>query len=139
MNEYRWVELTIGLSAEFEVELTGEMMDQFAAVSGDYNPLHMDEQFAKDSAFPGRVAFGLLTSSFYSRLAGMYLPGKYALLHGIDIEFKSPAFPGDRLTVSGQISFLNDAYHRLELKARIVNQAGKVISKASIRAGLNER
>jgi len=138
MNDYRWADLSVGLSAEFEVELTGGMMEQFAGISGDYNPLHMDDQFARDSAFSGRVAFGLLTSAFYSRLVGMHLPGKRALLHGIDIEFKSPAFPGDRLTVAGQVSFLNDAYHRLELKARILNQAGKVISKATIRAGLHE-
>jgi len=139
MNEYTWAELSVGMSAKFEVVLSGAMMDQFAELSGDFNPLHMDEEFARDSAFPGRVAFGMLTSSFYSTLVGMHLPGKHALLHGIDLEFKSPAFPGDTLTVSGQISFLNDAYHRLELKARIVNQAGKVISKASIRAGLHER
>jgi len=139
MTEYRWADLTLGLSAEFQAELTGAMLDQFAALSGDVNPLHMDEEFARAAGFPGRVAFGLLTSSLYSRLVGMHLPGKFALLHGLDIELKAPAFPGDRLTVSGQVSFLNDAYRRLEIKARIVNQDGKLISKAAIRAGLHER
>jgi acyl-CoA thioesterase FadM len=68
----------------------------------------------------------------------MHLPGKHALLHGIDLEFKSPAYIGDRLSVSGEIVYLNDAYHRLEVKARIVNQDGKIISKATIRVGLHE-
>jgi len=69
---------------------------------------------------------------------GVYLPGKCALLHGIDVEFKLPAYIGDRLTVSGEVVFLNDAYRRLELKARIRNQAGNVISKAAILAGVRE-
>lgn len=137
MNDFVWSDLKIGMSAQFEVELTAAMMDSFAIISGDINPLHQDEQFAKRSGFPGKVVFGMLTSSFYSALAGIYLPGSRALLHGIDIDFKSPAFVGDQLTITGEISFLNDAYHRVEIKAKIQNQAGKVISKANIRAGLH--
>jgi acyl dehydratase len=138
MNEYRWPDLAVGTHAAFEVEVTAEMLHGFAAVSGDYNPLHMDAAFAKASGFSGQVVFGMLTASFYSRLIGMHLPGKHALLHGIDLEFKSPAYIGDRLSVSGEIVYLNDAYHRLEVKARIVNQDGKIISKATIRVGLHE-
>jgi 3-hydroxybutyryl-CoA dehydratase len=136
MNDYQWEDLTVGMSAHFDVEVTSEQMLAFAVLSGDTNPLHVDEAFARSSGFPGRVVFGLLTSSFYSRLVGVYLPGKRALLDGIDVEFKSPAFVGDRLTVSGEIAFLNDTYHRLELKARIRNADGKLISKATIRAGV---
>lgn len=137
MIDYQWGDLALGISAQFDVLLTSEMLTAFAALSGDVNPLHTDEQFARDAGFPGRVVFGMLTSAFYSRLVGMYLPGKRALLHGIDLEFKAPAFVGDTLTVSGKISFLNEAYQRLELKARILNQEGKLISKATIRAGLH--
>lgn len=137
MNDYQWGDLALGISAQFDVLLTSEMLTAFAALSGDVNPLHTDEQFARDAGFPGRVVFGMLTSAFYSRLVGMYLPGKRALLHGIDLEFKAPAFVGDTLTVSGKISFLNEAYQRLELKARILNQEGKLISKATIRAGFH--
>jgi len=138
MNEYRWPDLAVGASAAFDVVVTEEMLDGFAAISGDHNPLHMDAAFGQASGFSGRVVFGLLTASFYSQLIGIHLPGKHALLHGIDVEFKSPAYIGDRLSVSGEIIYLNDAYHRLEVKARIVNQNGKVVSKATIRAGLHE-
>jgi acyl dehydratase len=138
MNDYRWSDLVMGMAAQFEVELTAEMMTCFAALSGDVNPLHLDDELAKAAGFQSRVAFGLLTTSFYSRLVGVYLPGKCALLHGIDVEFKLPAYIGDRLTVSGEVVFLNDAYRRLELKARIRNQAGNVISKAAILAGVRE-
>ena len=138
MNELRWPDLKVGTAAGFEVMITPTLMDNFAAVSGDYNPLHMDSVFAATCGFPTRVAFGMLTASFYSQLVGMYLPGKYALLHGIDLEFKSPAFSGDRLTVSGEIVYLNEAYRRLDLKARTVNQNARTISKAVIRVGLND-
>ena len=138
MNDYRWNDLATGMAAQFEVELSAEMMSGFATISGDVNPLHADEEFAKAAGFPSRVAFGLLTTSFYSRLVGVYLPGKRALLHGIDVEFRLPAYIGDRLSVSGEVVFLNEAYRRLELKARIRNQAGNVISKAAILAGVRE-
>jgi 3-hydroxybutyryl-CoA dehydratase len=138
MNHFAWEDLKIGMSAQFDVVLTREMMDSFEAISGDVNPLHRDEHFASRAGFPGRVAFGMLTSAFYSQLVGVHLPGLRALLHGIDLDFKSPAFVDDKLSVSGEITFLNEAYHRVELKASIRNQDGKVISKATIRAGLHE-
>jgi 3-hydroxybutyryl-CoA dehydratase len=139
MNEYRWSDLGLGLKAEFDAEISETAMRGFAEISGDSNPLHLDEDFARQSGFRGRVAFGLLASSFYSRLVGVYLPGKYALLHGIDVEMKAPAFVGDRLKVMGEITHLSDPYKRLEIKAAIVNGEGKTISKAKIRAGVHER
>jgi 3-hydroxybutyryl-CoA dehydratase len=139
MNEYRWSDLGLGLKAEFEAEISETAMRGFAEISGDNNPLHLDEDFARQSGFRGRVAFGLLASSFYSRLVGVYLPGKWALLHGIDVEMKAPAFVGDRLTVRGEITHLSDSCRRVEIKAAIVNGEGKTISKAKIRAGVHER
>jgi 3-hydroxybutyryl-CoA dehydratase len=139
MNEYRWTDLTLGMSARFEAAITDEAMQRFAALSGDVNPLHVDEAFAQRSGFPGRVAYGLLTSSFYSTLVGMYLPGRWALLHGLDIELKSPAFIGDVLTISGEITHLSDAFKRMDIKASVVNERGRTISKATIRAAVHER
>lgn len=137
MNAYRWDDLVVGLRHELTVVLTAEMFAAFAALSGDTNPLHVDADYARGAGFPGPVAFGLLTSSFYSQLVGVYLPGKYALLHGIDVDFVTPAFVGDTLLVSGEITYLTDAYHRVELRGRITNQAGKTVSKAKIRVGLH--
>jgi|SRR6185369_1502240 len=138
MTDRRWSDLALGDKASFDVQVSAEMLDCFARVSGDHNPLHMDDTFAVALGFAGRVAFGMLTASFYSRLVGMHLPGKHALLHGVDLEFKSPAYIGDVLTVAGEVVFLNDAYRRLEIIAHIVNQHGKMISKANIRVGVHE-
>jgi len=138
MNAYRWADLAEGLSAEFEVELTRAMLDDFVQLSGDDNPLHTDDEFAKRAGFAGVVAHGMLTSALYSRLAGVHLPGKFCLLHGIDLEFVKPSFAGDRLRVSGKIIYLNQAYQRAEIKAQIQNGKGELISKAKIRVGLHE-
>jgi 3-hydroxybutyryl-CoA dehydratase len=65
----------------------------------------------------------MLTSSLYSRLVGVYLPGKYALLQGIDLDFSSPCHAGERLHVAGEVVFLNEAYQRFEIKATIRKDA----------------
>ena len=137
MNDYRWEDLPLGLSARFEAGIGEQSMRLFGELSGDVSPIHLDDAFARQRGFPGRVAFGMLTSSFYSTLVGVYLPGRWALLHGLDIELKAPAFVGDRLTIGGEIVHRTEAYRRLEIKASIVNEAGKVISKAKIRVGVH--
>jgi acyl dehydratase len=71
-------------------------------------------------------------------MVGVYLPGRSALLHGIDIDFRSPAFVGDTLTVSAEIVQLNAPYRRANLKASIINQNGMLISSAKIRVGVRE-
>ena len=136
MKRYQLIDLRVGTQEVFEVEITLEMLDQFAELSGDVNPLHMDEVYAKKRGFKGRVAFGLLTSSLYSRLAGVYLPGENCLLQGIDVKFLKPVFAGDQLAVSGKVSYINEAYGQIEIKAQIVNQEGVKISTAKIKAGV---
>jgi len=136
MNCYQWSDLRVGLSDAFEVRLTPDMMKAFASISGDTNPLHCDRQFAIQHGFSDTVAYGQLTSAFYSQLVGVYLPGRYALLHGIDIDFVSPAYPGDILNVSGEISYLNDAFRRIEIRANIKKRGEKIVSKAKLRVGL---
>ena|SRR5580658_2614896 len=137
MMEYRWNDLYIGLRHEFDATFSDEQATSFAALSGDINPLHVDKDYAIRAGFPGPVLFGMLTSSLYSRLVGVYLPGKFALLQGIRIDFISPCFAGDRLHVVGEVVFLSEAYQRLEIKATIQNGDGKLVSKALIKAGFH--
>ena len=139
MNAFRWADLREQQSEQFEVVLTDAHLDAFRALSGDTNPLHHDAEFARGAGHRDRVIFGMLTSSFFSRLVGVYLPGRFAVLHGIDIDFTAPAFVGDRLRVSGEIVFLSEATRRIELRAKIHNQDDKLLSKAKIRVGLHEQ
>ena len=137
MNTYRWEDMAIGLKQSFEAVFTEEMMHGFAAISGDHNPLHVDVNYALTHGYPSPVVFGLMSSSLYSRLVGMYLPGQFALLQGIDIDFSAPCFAGETLMVEGEVSFLNEAYHRFEIRGRIRKVDRKLVSKSTIRVGFH--
>jgi 3-hydroxybutyryl-CoA dehydratase len=138
MNEYRWEELTVGLAHDFEATFTEEMAQDFARISGDVNPLHVDREYAVSAGFPSPVLFGMLTSSLYSKLVGVYLPGKYALLEGIDLDFNAPVFAGEKLLVHGEIVFKSESYRRMEIKANIRKEDRKLVSKALIRVGMHD-
>jgi 3-hydroxybutyryl-CoA dehydratase len=136
MNNYQWHDLSVGLKHQFQASITEQLMAHFLLDSGDCNPLHVDAAYAEKHGFKGRVAYGLLTSSFYSTLVGIHLPGKFCLLHGIDIAFISPVYISDQLTVSGEITYLNDAYQQAQISAEIVNISGEMVSKAKIKVGI---
>ena len=136
MNQYTFEELEVGMKACFTVTVTEEMMKSFRRLSGDGNPLHCDEDYAIASDFPGRVVYGMLTASFYSTMAGVYLPGQRAILQGVDSKFRSPVYIGDTLTVTGKIAEKNDTFRLITVKAEITNQSGKKVSKATLQVGV---
>lgn len=136
MNHYTLAEMTPGLTEQFTVTVTPEMMDAFAALTGDCSPIHMDEDYAKGRGYPGRVVYGMLGASFFSTLAGVYLPGEHCLLHGVECKFARPIFIGDTLTVSGTVTHVSEAFSEVEIKAVITNQDGKKVTRGIIKAGL---
>jgi len=138
MNEYRFEHISVGLQAAFDVLITADAVQAFAALSGDYNPLHTDSNFAKQRGYASEVVFGMLISSYLSRLVGMYLPGKHALLHGVDVKFLKPNYVGDLLTIRGEVTYINEAYKQLEIAATVSNQRGETVCKAKIKAGCHE-
>ena len=137
MNEYTYDLIEIGLKESFSKEITKEMEDSFREISGDENPLHKDDDFATTvggGKFKSHVAFGMLTASLYSTIAGMYLPGKYSLIHSLeDISFMQPVFAGDTLTVTGEVIDKNDALKLIMLKVSIKNQNNKTVSRAKMK------
>lgn len=136
MNHYRLADLTPGVTESFTVTITEEMMTQFYAITGDNSPIHMDADYAAGRGYPGRVVYGMLGASFLSTLAGVYLPGEHCLLHGVDLKFAKPIFIGDTLTVTGVVDEVNDTFREITIKASIVNQDGKKVTRAVIRAGV---
>lgn len=127
-----------GVTHEFEVLLTEQHMQQFLNISGDINPMHIDTEFAMSRQMNGRVVYGMLTSSFYSTLIGVYMPGKYALLHSIDIQFLKPVYIGDILKIVGEISEVNNIFNQVSIKASITNQHNVKVSRAKIKVGVLE-
>lgn len=136
MNECSYEDISIGQEASFSRTITAEMMDSFLLLSGDENPLHADEAFAKGKGFPERVVYGMLTASLYSCLAGMHLPGKNCLLQSVHADFLHPVFLGDTLTVNGEITEKTDSVRQIVIRAVIRNQDGKKVSRAKIEAGV---
>ena len=137
MNEYIYKELDIGHCESFSKIITVEMENAFRTITGDENPLHIDDDYAFEISggkFQSHVAFGMLTASLYSTLAGMYLPGRYSLIHSIEkIEFRKPVFVGDLLIVSGTIKEKQDDLCLIIIDASIRNQDNKIVSKALIK------
>lgn len=136
MNHYTLAEMTPGLSESFTVTVTEEMMARFEAITGDVSPIHMDAEYAQKRGYPGRVVYGMLGASFFSTLAGVYLPGEHCLLHGVECKFAKPVFIGDTLTITGTVVNVSEAVAEAEIKAVITNQDGKRVTRGIIKAGL---
>lgn len=135
-NSYTFDEMTEGLTAQFTVTVTEEMMAQFYAITGDRSPIHMDADYAAGRGFPGRVVYGMLGASMVSTLAGVYLPGEHCLLHEVDSKFAKPVFIGDVLTVSGKVTERNETFREVTVKYNITNQDGKKVTRGLYKAGL---
>ena len=136
MNSYKFVDINVGLEESFSARVNSEKLDKFLKISGDVNPLHTDAEYSKSKGFSDRVVYGMLTSSFFSTLVGVYLPGKYCILQGVDIQFSKPVYIDDILTITGKVIYINEAYKQLEIKAVIINQDNKKVSKATIKVGV---
>ena len=137
MNEYTIEEIQVGMSASFKKLITKEMEDSFRVITGDENPLHKEDDFALEISggnINGHAAFGMWTASFYSTVAGMYLPGKYSLIHSFDeISFMKPVFVGDELTVNAEVIDKDEALKMIRLKIIIKNQDNKKVSRAKMK------
>ncbi len=132
MNTYTYDEIEVGQAESFTVTVTEDMLSSFKAITGDNNPLHNNEDFARAKGQPGRVAYGMLTASFLSTLAGVYLPGERSLIQQVEIKFAKPVYIGDTLTVTGQVAEKNDTVQRIELKVTITNQEGAKVLRGKM-------
>ena len=103
-------ELSIGMEAAFERRVTEALIDLFAEVSGDTNPVHLDEDYAAKTRFKGRIAHGLLTASFVSTVLGTKLPGAGSIYLHQDLVFRAPVRIDDVVTARVQVTKIN--WHR---------------------------
>ena len=124
---YSFNEIKIGLEHHFEISINEKLEEDFAQISGDFNPLHMDEQYAKKTKFGKRVCHGMLLGSFFSRLIGMYLPGKNALYFSQNLNFIEPCFIGDIVIVKGKITDKSEATKMIKIETTIKNDTGKIL------------
>ena len=123
LSEYTFDEIEIGLTKQFQITITESMIDDFAKISGDYNPLHMDEKFAQSRDFTKRVCHGMLLGSLFSRLVGMYIPGKHGLYFSQTLNFVNPTIVDDTVTVTGKVISKSESTKIIELKTTIKNSS----------------
>lgn len=106
-------DLQIGQSAELTRHVDDAAVRAFAEVSGDFNPLHLDEEYARRTPFRGRIAHGALIASFLSGVLGNELPGPGAIFVRMDIGFQRPVRIGDTLVAKATVQ-------AIDFKTRIV-------------------
>ena len=114
--------ISVGYSKEFQIKIDSEMLRNFANISGDFNPLHIDPDYAKTTQFKQQVCHGMLLSSYFSKLIGMHIPGKNALYFSQSLNFRSPCFIGDVVTVKGKVLEKRDTTKMITIKTEIFNQ-----------------
>jgi acyl dehydratase len=108
-----------GQSAAMTLTVTEDDMAAFAALSGDYNPLHVDAAFASAQGFAGRVVYGALLLAKISTMIGMELPGRDSLWTGVQMQFVSPLVVGDTATLDATVVQVSAATRSIELKLHI--------------------
>ena len=103
-SEHTFDDLFVGQKVTFSEKIDELLLTDFAKLSGDFNPLHMDEDYALNTNFEKRVCHGMLLASFFSQLVGMYLPGKNSLYFSQSLNFRNPCFVDDEVTIAGEIT-----------------------------------
>ena len=127
--EYTFDEIKIGLKKEFSVKITESLVNDFAKISGDYSPLHMDLEYAQSTSFKKRVVHVMLLASFFSRVDGMYLPGKHALYFSQTLKFVNPCFINDLVTVKNEVIDKSDSTQIITIKSEIINESNQILVK----------
>jgi len=125
--EYTFENLFVGQKANFFKKIDSALVNDFAKISGDFNPLHMSEEYASTTNFGKRVCHGMLLASFFSQLVGMYLPGKNSLYFSQTLNFRNPCFIDDNITIEGEIIEKKSNVKLIILKTTIHNQDGKCL------------
>ena len=125
---FKYEDLEIGQAHETVHTITAEDIQRFAEVSGDYNPLHMSDEYAATTMFERRIAHGALTASYISGILGNNLPGPGSVFVGLNMRFRRPVYIGDTVTARAEVSDKNDRGNRVTLKIECLVDGKRVIA-----------
>ncbi|TXT54253.1 MAG: (R)-specific enoyl-CoA hydratase [Candidatus Thorarchaeota archaeon] len=131
MKVTKYEDLKIGDSAEVVHTITEDDIEIFGELSGDYNPVHFNEEWAKTTLFKSRIAHGILTASYISTAIGMHLPGPGTIYLGQEMKFLRPVRIGDTITARVEVVEKDDKKERVTLKTTCINQHEKVVLDGS--------
>ncbi len=130
-------DLAIGMVAEKTMVVSAEKINAFAELSGDFNPVHMDAEYAATTMFGKRIAHGALSASLISAVLGNDLPGPGAIFVELNMRFRKPAFIDEEVTARAEVAEINEKTGRVKMKvsclvdgkAIIRGDAGVVVKK----------
>jgi acyl dehydratase len=120
-------QLEVGMSASFAKTLTETDVYMYAGISGDFNPIHVDREYARETQFGRRLVHGGLVQALMSMVVGTMLPGVGTVALEVKTRFKSPVFLGDTITVTAEISEKIQRTKWIRIKSTAYNQDGKLV------------
>jgi 3-hydroxybutyryl-CoA dehydratase len=120
-------EIKIGDWAEFAKTVSEGDIYQFAGITGDFNPAHVNEDYAKGTFFKTRIAHGMLSAGFISTVLGTQLPGPGAIYIRQELNFLAPVRIGDTIKARAEVIDINAEKNRVTLKTQCINQDGAVV------------
>src|ERR1044071_880742 len=121
------MKFNVGDSAEITKKIEQADIEAFADVTGDRNPVHVDEAFAQQTRFGRRIAHGMLTASLISSVLANKLPGEGSVYLGQTLQFVAPVFPGDEVTARVTVKKIREDKPILKLETICVNQREEVV------------
>lgn len=113
---YWFEDIQVGMSASFSKTVTEADLHAYAGLSGDFNPIHVDEEYASSTMFKGRIAYGMLSAAFISTTLGTRLPGPGCVYVSQSLKFKAPVRIGDTVTARVEVSATLPAKRFVTLK-----------------------
>ena len=122
-------ELEIGEKASFTKTITETDVYLFAGISGDFNPLHLNEEYAKQTRFGARIAHGALPQSLIAPVMGMQLPGMGTILVEVTTRFRAPTYFGDTITATARVAEKLEDKKWVKMALTWTNQRGEVIAE----------
>lgn len=126
-SELKFDDILVGQTFELERSFSAQDVLAFAALSGDYSPLHVDSGYASGTEFGAQVVHGVLLASLFSQLVGMRVPGKHALYLGQDLTFRRPVLIDETVRAVARVIGKSDATRTLVLNTEIRSAEDKVI------------
>jgi acyl dehydratase len=121
------MKFNVGDTAEITKRITVDDIEAFAGVTGDRNPIHLDDEFAKQTRFGRRIAHGMLSASLISSVLANRLPGEGSVYLGQTLQFVAPVFPGDEITARVIVREVREDKPILKLETICVNQRDEVV------------
>lgn len=132
-QDVKYADIHIGDTASFAKTITEYEVNSFAGVTGDFNPVHINAEFAKQSLFKQRIAHGMLSAGLISTVLGTELPGINTIYMNQELSFLAPVFLGDTLTATVECIEKDDAKHRIVFRTTVTNQDGKIVTDGKAR------